>query len=91
MTKIFILLVFLILVFTGCDMAMESLDATNGTKYVVTSKEKNAGDYHYTYHIIKVEDKWYDYYYTDTTDFNVGDTLIITIKKVSNNYGNNLY
>lgn len=87
--KNFILLIFTLLLFAGCDMAMESLDVTNGTKYIVTSKKKKAGDYHYTYHIIKEGVNWYNYYYTDTAEFNVGDTLILTIRKVSNNHGNN--
>jgi hypothetical protein len=70
-------------------MAMDTLDVVSGTKYIITTKKKEASDFYYTYHIIKEGDTFYDYYYTDTTDFNVGDTLILTIKKVSNNYGNN--
>jgi len=42
---------------------------------------KKANNYHYTYRLIKEGDKFYDYYYEDTTDFNVGDTLVLTIKK----------
>jgi len=87
--KKLILLTFTTLLVVGCGMAMDGLDVTNGTKYIITSKKKNASDPHYEYHIIKEGDTFYDYYYTDTTDFNVGDTLILTIKKVSNNYGNN--
>ncbi len=84
MAKKFILLVFSILVFTGCDWAMENLNVVSGTKYIITSKKKNIEDYHYTYHIIRVGDKWYDYSYIDTADFNIGDTLVITVKRVGN-------
>lgn len=89
MVKKFILFVFFsFLVFASCDLAMEGLDVKSGTKYIITSKKKITGDCHYTYRLIKVGDKWYDYDYTDTTDFNVGDTLILKIEKTSNNYGN---
>ena len=71
------------LMMVGCNTAMDRLDITNGTKYIVTSKEQIVEDYHYRYRVIKIGDKWYDYYYTDTTDFNVGDTIVITIKRVS--------
>ena len=84
MGKKFILLIFTFLLFVGCDWAMERLDVVSGTKYIVTSKKKEVGDFHYTYHLIKVGgDKWYDYYYPDTTDFNIGDTLVLTIKKIN--------
>lgn len=82
MAKKFILIVFSILVFASCDNAMDSLNVTNGTKYIVTAKKKKAGDYYILYHIITEGDRFYDYYYKDTTDFNVGDTLVITVRKV---------
>lgn len=66
---------------TGCDVAMDQLDVTNGTKYIVTSKKKKVGDYHYTYRLIKEGDRFYDYHYIDTTAFNVGDTLVLSISK----------
>ena len=85
--KKFILFIFSVLIFVGCNMPMDKLDITNGAKYIVTSKEEKTGNYHYKYRIIKVGDKWYDkwydYYYNDSTDFNVGDTLVITVKRVS--------
>lgn len=81
MVRKIILFALTFLAFAGCDMAMEGLGVTNGSKYIVTSKKKKSGDYHYTYRIIKVGDKWYDYEYTDTTDFNVGDTLVLSISK----------
>lgn len=85
MVKKFILLVFSILVFASCDKAMDSLDVTNGTKYIVTEKKKRAIDrYTIHYHLIKEGDRFFDYHYVDTTDFNVGDTLVITIRRVSN-------
>lgn len=89
MAKKIILLVFSILIFAGCDWAMDSLNIVSGTKYVITSKKKNTSDFYYKYHIVKEGDKFYDYHYIDTSNYDVGDTLIITIKKVSNNYGNN--
>lgn len=82
MVKKLILFVFSILVFASCDWAMDSLDVKNGTKYVVTSKKKNVNGFHYTYHLIKEGDTFYDYHYKDTSNYNVGDTLILTIKKI---------
>ena len=72
----------MLLIFVGCDVAMDKLDVTNGAKYIVTSKTKKIDDYYYTYHLIKEGDKWYDYYYIDTTNFNIGDTLVLNIKKI---------
>ena len=80
MAKKLILLVFSILIFIGCDWAMDSLDVVSGTKYIITAKRKKANDFYYTYHIIKDGDTFYDYYYKDTANYNVGDTLILTIK-----------
>lgn len=81
MGKKIILFVFMLLVFVGCDGAIDKLDVTNGTKFIVTSKKKKVDDYHYTYHLIKEGgDKWYNYYYIDTANFNIGDTLVLTIK-----------
>ena len=81
MGKKIILFVFILLAFTGCDVSMGRLNLTNGTKYIVTSKKKRVDDYYYTYHLIKEGgDKLYNYYYTDTTNFNIGDTLVLTIK-----------
>ena len=81
MGKKIILFVFMLLVFAGCDVAMERLDVANGAKYIVTSKKKKVDDYYYTYHLIKEGgDKWYIYHYIDTTNFNIGDTLVLNIK-----------
>lgn len=82
MIKKFILFAFILLVFVGCNMALDKLDVTNGCKYIVTSKKKKDGDYCYTYIIIKEGDRFYDYYYEDTTAFDVGDTLVLNIKKI---------
>ena len=82
MAKKIILLIFALLLFVRCDIAMDRLE-TNGIKYIVTSKKKKVGDFYYTYHLIREGDRWYDYCYIDTTDFNIGDTLILTIKKVN--------
>ena len=81
MIKKFILFAFILLVLVGCNMAMCRLDVTNGSKYIVTSKIKKDGDYCYTYNLIKEGDSFYDYYYEDTTAFDVGDTLVLSIKK----------
>lgn len=83
MNKI-ILLALTALVMVGCDMAMDSLDIFNGTEYVVKSKEIGKDNNGYTYRLVKVEDTWYDYYYKDTADFNVGDTIVIIIRRVGN-------
>ena len=81
MTKKILLFLFTVLLFAGCDVAMDQLDVTNGTKYIVISKKKKVGDYHYTYRLIKEGDRFYDYHYMDTTAFNVGDTLVLSISK----------
>ena len=61
---------------------MCQLEVTNGSKYIVLSKNKKAGDYYYTYRLIKEGDnRFYDYHYTDTAAFNVGDTLVLNISK----------
>jgi hypothetical protein len=81
--KKLMLLAITALVMVGCgnNMALESLDIVNGTKYVVTLKSKKPKEF--TYNLIKVEGMdWYDYSYSDTANYNVGDTLILTIKKI---------
>ena len=66
------------LMMVGCNMAIDSLDVENGSKFIVTSKtKKNQTN---LYRLIKVGgDSWYDYGYVDTTNFEVGDTLTITV------------
>ncbi len=81
MVRKIILFALTLLAFAGCDMAMDELGVTNGTKYIVTSKKKKVGDYHYTYRLIKEGDRFYDYHYIDTATFNVGDTLVLSISK----------
>jgi hypothetical protein len=71
-----------LLVFAGCDMAFDRLKVKNGAKYIVISKKKKAGDFYYTYRLIKEGDRFYDYQYEDTTSFNVGDTLVLNIIKL---------
>jgi hypothetical protein len=81
--KKLMLLAITALVMVGCgnNMALESLDIVNGTKYVVTLKSKKPKEF--TYNLIKVDGMdWYDYSYSDTANYNVGDTLILTIKKI---------
>ena len=67
---------------TGCDIAMDSLNITNGSKFIVKSKTKEKQIY--WYHLIEVGDSWYDYHYRDTTSFEVGDTLTITVVSARN-------
>lgn len=81
-TKKIVLLVFTALMAVGCDMAMDSLKVLNGEKYVVKAKKVSKDDYCYLYRLVKVGDSFYDYHYKDTADFNVGDTLVITIRRV---------
>jgi hypothetical protein len=84
--KKLILLTSIALLVIGCNMAMDGLDVDNGTKYIVTSKTKKSNKPYYTYRLIKIGDyTWYDYTYKDTSNFEVGDTLVLTIKKVNHN------
>ena len=82
--KKIILLALIALIMVGCDMAMDSLEILNGTEYVVKSKKVRNDNYGYSYRLVKVEDAWYDYHYKDTADFNVGDTIVIIVRKVDN-------
>ena len=75
--KKIILLPFAVLMMVGCDIAMDSLNVVNGSKFVVESKRKE--EQTYLYSLIKVGDSWYTYHYRDTTNFEVGDTLTITV------------
>ena len=70
----------MLLVFVGCDVTMCKLDVTNGSKCIVISKKKKVDDFYYTYHLIKEGNKWYNYHYIDTTNFNIEDTLVLNIK-----------
>ena len=78
-----ILLALTALMMVGCGMAIDGLDVVNGTEYVVKAKRVDS-NYGYIYNLVKVGDSLYDYAYKDTTDFNVGDTIVITIKRVCN-------
>lgn len=85
--KKLILLALAAVIMAGCNMAMDSLDVVNGTEYVIKGKRERAykNDYGYIYNIVKVGgNTWYDYHYKDTADFNVGDTIVITVRRVSN-------
>lgn len=78
MKKIILLALTTLMVVVGCDMAIDSLDITNGSKFIVTSKKKKGQIYWYK--LIKVDgDSWYTYHYSDTTSFEVDDTLTITV------------
>ena len=80
--KKLILLAFTTLLVVGCGMAIDKLDVNNEDKYKVVSKREE--DSHYIYRLLKIGNTWYSYSYDyrDTTNFEVGDTLIISIKKV---------
>lgn len=78
-----ILLALTALMMVGCNMAMDSLDIANGSKFIVKSKTKK--EQAYLYRLIEVGgDSWYDYHYKDTTNFNVGDTIVITVRRIGN-------
>jgi len=82
--KKIILLALTALMVVGCNMAMDGLDIVNGTKFVVKAKRVAKDDYGYIYNLVKAGDTWYDYGYIDTADYNVGDTIVITVKRVGN-------
>ena len=82
--KKFILLTLATLMVVGCGElpAKAQLDIVNGTEYIITRKSKNVDEYTYCYRLIKFrQDKNFDYGYRDTSNYNVGDTLIFTIKR----------
>ena len=79
--KKIILLFFIILTILGCKkMAMESLHVRTNTEYIVVNKTEYIEDFHYRYLVAEVGDDIL-YSYSDTVNFNVGDTLILTIKR----------
>lgn len=81
--KKIILLALTTLMMVGCNMAMDSLDIVNGSKFIVKSKTRE--EQTYWYRLVKVGDvSWYDYHYVDTINFEVGDTLTITVISVKN-------
>jgi hypothetical protein len=81
--KRIILLAFAALMMVGCDRAMDSLNTSGGDKYVIISKTKKYNESFYRYRIIKFgEPEYYDYIYKDSINFNVGDTIIITARRV---------
>jgi flagellar basal body L-ring protein FlgH len=82
--KKIILLALTALMMVGCNMAMDSLDIVNGSKYVVKAKRVSRNEYGYIYNLVKDGDSWYDYAYEDTAEFNVGDTLVIIVRRVDN-------
>ena len=82
--KKIILLALTALVMVGCNTAIEGLYIINGTEYVVKAKSVDRNNYGYIYNLVKVGDSWYDYHYEDIADFNVGDTIVITVRRVGN-------
>ena len=83
--KKIILLVFATLVMVGCNIPMDSLNTSGGDKYIISSKTKKVNESFYRYRVIKFGgSEYYDYLYKDSTNFNVGDTIIITARRVGN-------
>ena len=79
--KNIILLFFIILTIFGCKkIPMGPIHVRTNAKYIVVDKTKNIEDFHYRYLVAEVGDDVL-YSYSDTVNFNVGDTLVITIKK----------
>ena len=65
----------------GCKkIPMDSLKVRTNTEYIVADKTKNIEDFHYRYLVNKVGDDVL-YSYIDTVNFNVGDTLVLTIRR----------
>ena len=83
--KKLILLALTALMMVGCNMAMDSLNTSGGDKYIIYSKTRKSNESFYRYILIKFGGpEYYSYLYKDSTDFSVGDTIIITARKVSN-------
>lgn len=82
--KKLILLALTALMVVGCDMPMDGINISGGDKYIISSKTKKANESFYRYRVIKFGGpEFYDYLYKDSTNFSVGDTIIITARKVS--------
>jgi hypothetical protein len=83
--KKIILLALTALMMVGCDMAMDGLNTSGGDKFIISSKTRKSNESFYRYRLIKFGGpEYYDYLYKDSTNFSVGDTIIITARKVSN-------
>lgn len=79
--KKIILLAFTSIMMIGCKkIATDSLKVRTNTEYIVVDKAKNIEDFHYRYLVAQVGDDIL-YRYIDTINFNVGDTLVLTIKR----------
>ena len=69
----------------GCNIPMDELNTSGGDKYIISSKTKKSNESFYRYRLIKFGgSKYYDYLYKDSTNFSVGDTIIITSRRVGN-------
>ena len=80
--KKIIILTLTVLALFGCKrIPMDSLRVRTNTEYVVVDKTKNIEDFHYRYLVNKVGDNVLYYNYKDTVSFNVGDTLVLIIKR----------
>lgn len=80
MKKIIILALTILTIFGCKKIPMDSLRVRTNAEYVVADKTKNIEDFHYRYLVNKVGgDVLYNY--IDTINFNVGDTLVVIIKR----------
>ena len=79
--KKFLLSVCVILGCTSCNPVYDTLNVTNGSKFIVSSVEQQGEVYFY--HLNKEGHKkfiWDAYGYTSANRYNVGDTLIVKIE-----------
>ena len=83
--KKLILLALTALMVVGCDIPMDGINTSGGDKYIISSKTKKANESFYRYRVIKFGGpEYYDYLYKDSTNFSVGDTIIITARRIGN-------
>lgn len=79
-----ILVILILFILNSCDLAWDSINIKNNSKYIVVSiKDKSS---HYVYHLNDISSTTFifsDYAYIDTAKYNIGDTLIFKIKRVN--------
>ena len=79
--KKFLLLICVILGCNSCNHVIETLNVTDGSKFIVSSIEQQGEVY--WYHLNKEGHKkfiWDEYGYVSANRYNVGDTLIVKIE-----------
>ena len=80
MKKIIVLTLIVLIIFGCKKIPMDSLRVRTNAEYVIADKTKNIEDFHYRYLVNKVGGGVL-YNYIDTINFNVGDTLVVIIKR----------